>query len=367
MSLTADVAIVGAGIVGCCTAYELSRAGANCLLVDAQEAGREASWASAGVITHPPPGRGPYARLRRLGHEAFGPFAEELQAQTSIDIGYHRTGSLEPYFTEEEEAEALRMETRLRSDGLPVQRLSAGEARAIEPGLAEDLRGALFQENDHQVRNPRFLRALAESAVRKGTRLLLHHRVIRLLRGDSGIFGLETATETVHATTVVLAAGAWSRALADTAGLNLKVEPVKGQIVQFEGPSGLLRHIVHGADVYCVPRADGLVLVGATVEQAGFDKRVTLQGMHDLLGSALRIFPGLRGLPMVGAWAGLRPYAARPGGPFLGPAPGLPGLVIATGHYRNGILLAPITGRLVRELILDGKTSMPLDPFRVDR
>lgn len=367
MSITADFAVVGAGVVGCAVAYELERAGAHCLLIDSRDVGQEASWASAGVVTHPPPGDAPYARLRREGHQFFGPFADELQKETSFDIGYLRTGAVEPYFTEAGEAEAEKLEGLLQAHGLPVQRLSAREALEAEPALSPDVRGALFQENDHQVRNPRFVRALAEVACRRGSRLLLHHRVVRLLSEGAKATGVETATETVYAGHVILAAGAWSKALAASIGLPLPVEPVKGQMLQLEGPPGFLRHIVHGEEVYCVPRADGRILIGATVEDAGFDKRVTLGGMRQLLEAALRIAPALRALPLVRAWAGLRPYAARPGGPLLGTVHSMDRLVVATGHYRNGILLAPITARLVRELLLEGKPSISLEPFRPDR
>jgi glycine oxidase len=365
--MTTDFAIVGAGVIGCATAYELARAGGRCVVLDAREIGREASWASAGVISRPSPRRSAFQQLRRAGHAAFDAFAAELQEQASEDFEFRRTGTIEPILTEDEDNEARKSEERHRSFSLPFQRLSLEDALAREPSLSPEIRGAVFYENDYQVRNPRFVRALAEVAARHGARFLTHQRVTRLLCDGNRVTGVESVNETVHAGTVILAAGAWSAELAATAGVSLAVEPVRGQIVLLDGPPGLLRHIVHGSDVYCVPRDDGKVLVGATVEHVGFDRRVTAEGVHQLLSAALQTAPGLRPLSPLTCWAGLRPYAARPGGPFLGPVEGRDGLVVATGHYRGGILLAPITARLLRELLMDGVASMPLDPFRPDR
>jgi len=368
MARTADVVVVGAGIVGCSVAYELARAGAKCLLLDRQDVGQEASWASAGVITHPGPGKSPYAKLRRAGHGHFVQFAEELQSQSSIDFEYLKTGTIEPIFTEEEDEEAKGWEKEFHKSGLPMQRMTPAEAIDAEPHIAQDLLAAYFHENDHQIRNPRFMRALAEAATRHGTELLLHQPVRKLLLDGSKVVGVQTEPETIHAGKTIIAAGAWSGELTETVGFSLPVEPVRGQVVLLEGPPSHLRYQVHAQDVFCIPRADGKVLVCATVERnAGFHKRVTADGVRFLLSTGLRIAPGLKDLSMVGSWAGLRPYAARRGGPFIGPVTGLENLLIASGHYRNGVVLGPITGKLLKELLLDGEPSRPLTPFRPDR
>lgn len=306
--------------------------------------------------------------LRREGHEYFCQVAEEIQADISTDIGFRRTGSVNPWFSEDEEQNALELERALEDDGLPVRRLEPSEALEAVPSIAPELRGALFIENDYQVHNPKFVRGVAEVAVRLGAKLLLHQPVTRLLCDSNRVIGVETAAEKLYADKVILAAGVWSKALAATVGFHLPVEPVKGQMVLLGGPPGMVRHILNGEEIYVVPRPDGHILVGATQEDdAGFDKRVTAEGMRSLLEAALRLAPGLRELPVAGSWAGLRPYAARWGGPLLGPASDYENFIIATGHFRNGINLGPITGRLLKELLVDGETSLPLKPFHPDR
>ena len=367
MASTTDIAIVGAGVVGCSVAWELSRAGVRCLLIDSQEVGREASWATLGVATHPGPGRSPFAVLRREGHRYFGEFVRQLETETDIDFEYHRTGAIEPIFTEEQDKEARRWEQSFQNYGLPKQRLTPSEALEIEPNVSAEILAAYYQENDHQVRNPRFVRAIAEAAGRLGAELRLNDPVRSILSEGSRVIGVETESGPVHCGKVILAAGAWSNELAKTVGLDLPVEPRKGQVALLEGPAGMLKHMIHGEEVFCVPRMDGKILLGATVENVGFDKRVTAGGIHSILTAGVRVFPKLAELPILRTWAGIRPYAARRGGPFLGPMAANEDLIIAAGHYRSGILLAPITARLMKELLVDGQPSLSLDPFRPDR
>ncbi|MDA0841712.1 MAG: glycine oxidase ThiO [Planctomycetota bacterium] len=367
MPQTTDVVIVGAGVIGCATALELAKAGIRSTVVDASGIGTEASWAAAGVATHANPGRGPYSRLRRLGHKYFCEFVEELQQESAVDLGFERTGSLELSFTEEEEFDARKWDIEYVKCKLPRERLTRDEAIEAYTGISPDIIAARYQVNDCQIRNPRFSPAIAEAAKSRGAEFKLHTRVTGLIAAENRILGINPSDGEIHAGMTVLAAGVWSTALAKTIGLNLPLYPLKGQMAILEGPPGKLKHIIKGGGMYCIPRPDGKILIGATMEESGFDKRVTAEGIRSVLATAFKLAPCLKELPITHRWAGLRPYTARKGGPLLGPVPGLGNFIIATGHYRNGILLGPVTGLMVKELIRGEKTSLDLSAYSPDR
>jgi glycine oxidase len=365
--MTTDVVIIGAGVIGCATALELSKAGIKSTVVDASGIGTEASWAAAGVATHANPGKGAYSRLRRLGHKYFCEFVEELQEESVVDLGFERTGSLETSFTEEEEFEAKKWDVEYVKCELPREKLTPAEAHDRDACISPEIIAARYQVNDCQVRNPRFSPAIAEAAKRRGVVFKLHTRVTGLIAAEDTILGIRTSDEEIHAGMTILAAGVWSTALAKTIGLNLPLYPLKGQMALLEGPPGKLKHIIKGSGMYCIPRPDGKILIGATIEEVGFDKRVTAEGIRSVLATAFKLAPGLKALPVTHHWAGLRPYTARKSGPLLGPVPGLDNFIVATGHYRNGILLGPVTGLMVKELVKDEQTSLELSAYRPDR
>jgi glycine oxidase len=207
--------------------------------------------------------------------------------------------------------------------------------------------------------------ALASATIRLGGEVGVERAVTDLVREGDRILGVRTAEGTISAGDVVLAAGAWSGELAAAAGISLPVFPAKGQIVVARLPRPALRHVVY-QETYVIPRAMGEHIIGSTVEYVGFDKRVTVEAISSLLGDATRLAPALREAEMVASYGCLRPGSAD-GLPLLGRMPEKPGLIVATGHFRNGILLAPITGTLIAELIVKGETTLPLAPFRPDR
>jgi glycine oxidase len=207
--------------------------------------------------------------------------------------------------------------------------------------------------------------ALASAVIRLGGQVRVECSAVDLVRDGDRITGIRTAHETLTAGEVVVAAGAWSGQFETAAGTPLPVFPAKGQIVVARLPQPALRHVVY-EEVYVIPRAAGEHIIGSTVEYVGFDKRVTLEGIAALLSDATRLAPALREAEMAASYGCLRPASAD-GLPLLGRVPGRPGLVVATGHFRNGILLAPITGTLIAELIVQGTTTMPLTPYRPDR
>jgi glycine oxidase len=295
-------------------------------------------------------------------------FAAALREETGIDSELDRTGTLFLAFSEHDQSEIEhRYDWQVRA-GLTVQKLNPSEARTLEPSISESARGALKFPNDIQVENRRLLSALIAANEKLGVRLITGTTVesIRITRGR--IEGAETSRGFVSTGKIVIAGGAWSSFIKvlDSAAPKPRIEPVRGQMVCFNSGPSITRHVIYSSRGYLVPRRDGRVLAGSTTEHAGFDKEVTASGVHSILSNALEISPRISNLPLIGVWAGLRPRA-EDSLPVIGPCAEIPGLVFATGHYRNGILLAPITGELIAGAIVDKVVSPDLNAFGPDR
>jgi glycine oxidase len=248
---------------------------------------------------------------------------------------------------------------------LPAEWLPASAARGLEPGLPSTVLGAGWFPEDHHVNNTAVTQALGSAAVRLGAEVRTGVEATGLLVAGHRVTGVRTADGRVEAGTVVLAAGAWSCDFEKAAGVPLPVVPAKGQIVVARLAAPAVRHVVYG-EVYVIPRTSGEHILGSTVEYVGYDKRVTVEGLAGILGEATTLVPALREAEMAASWGCLRP-ATPDALPMIGLLPGRPGLLIATGHFRNGILLAPITGQIVADLVTTGRSRVPLDPFRPDR
>lgn len=367
MARAADVLVVGGGVVGCAVAWELAKAGLGVTVVERGTPGCEASGAGAGMLAPQAESSAPSPSLR-LGLASKALYAElaaELRERTGVDVEYETRGNLHCFFDEGDLAVGRAACAWQREAGLKAELLSPREALALEPDLSPELRGALFLPEDHWVNNPRLVTALATAAALDGARFVTAE-VQGLLGTPDCVTGVRTRDEAIPAGAVVLAAGAWSGRLAATAGVRLPVEPVRGQIVCLEGVPRRHRHLLHVKEHYLVPRVSGEILIGASVEWAGFAKQVTAGYVRGALAAATRLVPALASLPVKTAWAGFRPWLPDER-PAIGPCPGLEGLVAATGHFRTGILLAPITARLVREVLLDQPLSLDLAPFRPER
>lgn len=349
-----DVAIVGGGVVGCAIAFELAREGLEVVLLERGELASEASGAAAGMLLPfgEAEGPGPFLRQGLASLALFPDLVREARERSGIDPEHVVCGALH-VAPDAEEAARLRERAALLGDR-GAEWLGAEELRSLEPRLARDLAGAVFARAEAHVRSPLLVRALAGAAVSLGARVETGTPVLALRRDAERVAGVETPAGAVAAGTVVLCAGAWSPALAPVA---LPIEPLRGQIVSLDAPRPGLGAIVNAPGVYLVPKRDGSVVVGATSERVGFDPRVTADGVASLLASALRLAPGLAGAGFRSAWAGLRP-ATPDGLPAIGWAPGHRGLLLAAGHHRNGVLLAPLTARLVADLLL-GKAPAP--------
>jgi glycine oxidase len=364
-STSPDVIVIGAGAIGCSVAYYLASAGARVEVVESGAIGREASWASAGMVTGVAPGSDPLSRFYREGAALFPEFAGAIREETGIDIGYWRCGSLRLCRDASEWALWEPEFQALRSAGVAVERWEGETVRAHTPDLASDTAGAHYFPTAAQVRPPRFVRALAEGAMRRGVRFHTGTPVIGLSRTGGRVTGVVTPGGTMAAGKIVLAAGAWSGPIAGFVDHPLPVSPARGQIVLLETASLRLPTLVFDGDFYLTPRPDGKILLGSTVEFAGFKRNATAEGVQELLLKGLSAAPGLRDAHYMTAWAGLRPYGGREQ-PLLGPLPGHEEVVVATGHFRTGISPALITGQLIADWIVKGQTAIPLAPFAPD-
>lgn len=354
------VLIAGGGVIGLTIARELAVTGFRVTLLDRQSCGREASWAGAGILPPacPGPGDDPLARLTAAAQDLWPVLSEELRETTGLDNGFRRCGGvlLPPHAVDVPEltfrpAAATQWEEESaawESSGTRVERLDARRLRELEPQLSPHLTEGLFLPDLCQVRNPWHLRALAADCRRLGVRIVEGIEVERVWREGGNVRGVETADGRWEADRVVIACGAWSqRLLPPELGPPPVIEPVRGQIVLLRSPTPVLTRVVECGHRYLVPREDGRVLVGSTEERVGFDKRTTPEGVAGLREFAGQLVPALRAAEQEQAWAGLRPEARR-GRPIIGPVPGNEGCYVAAGHFRSGLLLSPVTARIIR-------------------
>jgi glycine oxidase len=366
-SAPSDVVVVGAGVIGCAVAYELSRRGASVQVVDDRSVGMGATQASAGVLAPyiEAEAGGAFQDLTVRGLGLFDDFVAQVSADGGHSISYRRTGTLE-VVSDPDRLLALRnAAARLEAQGVPVGVLDAAAAHAEEPYLSADIAGAVVVASHGFIGAAELTRALAAAARRHGAQLVEHSRVRRIATVGADVV-VETDRGPLKGNAVVLAAGSWSGQIAIEGVAPPPVRPIRGQLLQLAWNGPPLRRVVWGERCYLVPWDDGTLLVGATVEDAGFDERVTAAGVRDLLEAVCDLVPHAWTAGFAGARVGLRP-ATSDGLPIIGPSRVVPNLMYATGHYRNGILLAPLTARLVADAMLDGRLDPDLaitDPGR---
>ncbi|HEX8633339.1 MAG TPA: glycine oxidase ThiO [Pyrinomonadaceae bacterium] len=379
----ADAVVVGGGVIGLAVARELARGGAEVVVIErGARAGAESSWAAAGMLAPQVEAdrADEFFRLAAAGRDAYPAFARELEEESGVSIELDRTGTLYLALNEADEAECERRFQWQTRAGLAVERLTAGEVRALEPQVSARVRSALRFPLDGQVENRRLTSALVKACTARGVRLFTHTEVCAIKVEGGRATGVETSRGATRAGSVVVAGGAWSSRLRldasaahgfDAARVAApRVEPVRGQMLCYApaaAGSPLVRHVVYSPRGYLVPRRDGRLLAGTTTEHAGFDKSLTDAGRETIERHAREIAPAARALVLSDAWAGLRPRAADEW-PVLGALADVPNLFYATGHYRNGILLAPLTGALVAGMILrHGATPPLLEAFTPER
>lgn len=358
----ADVVIIGGGIIGCAIAYDLSKQHVSVIVIEkASRVGTESSWAGAGILTSHASTHEPYPNLCRASLAMYPNLASELKDKTDIDIEFIRSGTLSVFFDEAEALSLVGLAERRINRGFTAEVLTPEQTWELEPTISKSIVGAVLFPEDGHVRNPKMVTALAKGASKNGAKFILGNAVTGFVRKDNRVVGAVVNGETIHAGSYVIAAGCWTGQLTAMLESPISISPAKGQIVLLETMPPIFHHTIDGLGIYIVPRTDGKILLGATVEFVGYDKTPTVEGVKQMIDAAVLIAPELANSKFVQTWTGLRPYYRS--GPCLGHLPGYANVVLASGHYKNGILLAPITGKLIAELIISAEPSLSLDPF----
>lgn len=371
--MASDVIIIGGGVVGLTVARRLALGGRRVRLLERSACGREASWAGAGILAPCNPHRtDPLHQLTERSLAMFEGFCAALQDQTGIDPEYDRLGELTLLLTPEAvpvaESDARAGAAMRMPDGSAAyEMISPAALREMEPAAAPDALGALLCRSTATVRNPRLLAALVAGCQAAGVEVCEGVAVDDLVVEGDRVVGVMAQGERHRGDCVVVCAGAWSGAIGAPLAEWLPVRPVRGQMVLMHAEPGRLRHVLARGKRYLVPRRDGHILAGSTEEpEAGFAKRNTPEGIAAVSEAALRLAPGLADAPLLATWAGLRP-GTPDGRPYVGPVPALAGLWAATGHFRSGLTLAPVTAEALFEL-LEGRTyDIDLSPLRPGR
>jgi glycine oxidase len=360
VSASRDIVVVGAGIVGCAVAYELARRGASVDVIDMRAAGMGATQASAGVLA-------PYIEategsalldLTTRSLDLFDDFVASVSIDSAVSIPYRRTGTLDVALDEAAMRAFRATAERLGQRGVAAEIVDRAGIHEQEPHLADAAIGGLLIPQHGYVSAPELTRALAIASRRRGAQIIEHGAVRGIARDGDGV-AVETDRGSLIGDAVVLAAGSWSASIAiDGISRRMPLRPVRGQLLHLGWQGTPLRRVTWSPHCYLVPWDDGTLLVGATAEEAGFDERTTAAGVRGLLEAACTLLPHASSAAFLGARVGLRP-ASSDELPILGASRILPNLMYATGHYRNGILLAPLTAKLVADAMLDGR----IDPL----
>ena len=358
--------VVGGGVIGLSIAYYLAQRSVSVTVLDQSQPGQEASWAGAGML---PPGnlelaRTPAARLRGFSHKYWQTLSRELLELTGIDNGYRVSGGVELGF----DGEQRRIQAELAdwvAEGVPVEPLTPEELLLQEPALSPEIGCGYRLPSFAQVRNPRHVKALILACKLRDVRMISGAAVTGFETSNDGrITAARTLQERHPAGAFVIAGGAWAGGLTRQLGVELPVRPVRGQIVLLSTLPLPFQHILNHGTRYLVPRADGRILVGATEEEVGFEKRNTVTGVSGLMQFAEQIVPALGHANLEQTWSGLRPGSPT-GNPFLSRLPQYKNGYVAAGHFRSGLQLSPGTGNLIAELLTTGSTSLNLDEFQI--
>ena len=370
------ILIIGGGVIGLGIGWQLAKSGASVTIYEQAEVGRAASWAAAGMLAPLAEAHTEEPELLKLGCQSLARYPQwvrELEADAEMSIGYRVEGTLIVGLEPDDTHQLRHLYASQRDLGLEVEWLTGREAREIEPALSPRVTAAIRCESDHQVDNRLMVQALERAYQRYNGVLRESVTVERIVIENEVGTGVQTQESFQAADVIILAAGCWSAQIDGLPTAILPpVRPVKGQMLALQMEEGItLKNVIrtvrarYPTSVYLVPRTDGRLIVGSTSEEMGFDTRLTAGGVFELLRGAWEAVPGVYELPLLETWTGLRP-GSRDNAPILGKTP-IENLIYATGHYRNGILLTPITAYEISKLILTGETSETIVPFRLDR
>ncbi len=371
MADTADVVVIGGGVIGCAAAYELAGAGLNVTLLEQGTIGSGSSSAAAGLIVplhaaeegEPSPTFDFYL----ASSKCFPDLVAELEETTGLRVDFDRSGPLRVAATEDEE-DLLResFEGWEQMDELSVEWVDSSALREMEPGLSPDIRCGVFSKDEARLHPGRFTHALAQGAAQRGVDIRTGCPALGVRRRGGRFEAVQTIDGEIAAGELVIAAGAWSRVPCAWFGVHVPIGPARGQMVALRPPSRALRHSLLSYNGAIHPNLDGTVHVGSTVELVGFDTRATAEGIASILSIVPRLLPALNSAPVERIWSGLRPWC-EDGVPAIGRLPGCEGVILASGHFKLGIIGSAITARTVKTLVTDGRVDPLIAPFTPER
>jgi glycine oxidase len=362
MTKNYEAVIAGGGLIGGAIALELALAGVRVAIFELGEPGREASWASAGILSPAPenPATIPLVPLGKASMSLYPQFVARVEEISGQEVGFRAKGTVDALFSRDAARELSTHVALHHGWGLRAEAISAVDARELEPALSPEVEAAVLRPDEASVDNRALTQAVLTAARKSGAEIFAHREVRGIWREKQRCAGLLFENEKVSANWTIIAAGSFSASIAGV-DTYAPVRPAKGQMVSLRAERLKIERVLWSDKIYLVPRNDGRILAGATVEYVGFDRKVTAGALAKVLSGALELAPDLAHARVEETWAGLRPDSPDHL-PILGPAD-IDGLMIATGHFRSGILLTPITARLIREWITEQRVSVDWERF----
>ena len=367
------ILIIGGGIIGLSIAWRLIGIGKKVIIIDKKNLGKEASWAAAGMLSGRldlKPCEKKLLPIFEKSHLAWPKFAEELENKSGKSIGYKKEGTLRVACDLHEEKKLKNNYDFLKNNKVNITWLSGDKIRDKEPYVSNNVLSGFFSPDDHHVNNRYILDALITILKKNKNNCIFKENteVEKIITDKNQVIGVKTRNETIKTKEIIVCSGAWTNKIKNIEIKEVPIRPVKGQMVCLKIPKNisLLKHILWRENVYLVPRNNSDLIIGATEEEMGYDKSLTVGGIYNLLKIAREVLPAIEDLSIVESWSGLRP-TSRDDAPIIGPSKKLKGLIYATGHHKNGILLAPLTSSIIKNYYLNGNIGNDFNNFEPGR
>ena len=367
------ILIIGGGIIGLSIAWRLIDIGKKVIIIDKKNLGKEASWAAAGMLSGRldlKPCEKKLLPIFEKSHLAWPKFAEELENKSGKSIGYKKEGTLRVACDLDEEKKLKNNYDFLKNNKVNITRLSGDKIRDKEPYVSNNVLSGFFSPDDHHVNNRYILDALITILKKNKNNCIFKENteVEKIITNKNQVIGVKTNNEIIKTKEIIVCSGAWTSKIKNIEIKEVPIRPVKGQMVCLKIPKNisLLKHILWRENVYLVPRNNSDLIIGATEEEMGYDKSLTVGGIYNLLKIAREVLPAIEDLSIVESWSGLRP-TSRDDAPIIGPSKKLKGLIYATGHHKNGILLAPLTSSVIKNYYLNGNIGNDFNNFEPGR